>query len=56
MRSSTVKIAIIGGTGFVGSYIVDALIDAGHEPYGLVRSGSEDKLHRAGECRVTSGE
>jgi NADH dehydrogenase len=51
-----VKIAIIGGTGFVGSYIVDALIDAGHEPHVLVRSGSEDKLHRAGECRVTTGD
>jgi NADH dehydrogenase len=56
MRSSTVKIAIIGGTGFVGSYIVDALIDAGHEPHVLVRSGSEDKLHRADECRITTGD
>jgi uncharacterized protein YbjT (DUF2867 family) len=32
-----VKVAIIGGTGFVGSYIVDALLDAGHEPHVLVR-------------------
>jgi len=51
-----VKVAIIGGTGFVGSYIVDALLDAGHEPHVLVRSGSEGKLHRADECRVTSGD
>jgi NADH dehydrogenase len=51
-----VKVAIIGGTGFVGSYLVDALIDAGHEPHVLVRSGSEDKLHRAGECRLTTGD
>jgi NADH dehydrogenase len=51
-----VKVAIIGGTGFVGSYIVDALIDAGHEPHLLVRSGSEDKLHRAGECKLTTGD
>lgn len=50
------KVAIIGGTGFVGSYIVDALLDAGHEPHVLVRSGSEGKLHRADECRVTSGD
>ncbi len=50
------KVAIIGGTGFVGSYIVDALIDAGHEPHVLVRPGSEDKLHRAGECQLTTGE
>jgi len=51
-----VKTAIIGGTGFVGSYIVDALLDAGHEPHVLVRSGSEAKLHRAGECKVTTGD
>ena len=50
------KVAIIGGTGFVGSYIVDALIDAGHEPHVLVRSGSENKLHRANECRLTTGD
>ena len=50
------KTAIIGGTGFVGSYIVDALLDAGHEPHVLVRSGSEAKLHRAGECKVTTGD
>ena len=50
------KVAIIGGTGFVGSYIVDALLDAGHEPHVLVRSGSEGKLHRANECEVTSGD
>lgn len=50
------KVAIIGGTGFVGSYIVEALIDAGHEPHVLVRPGSEDKLHRAGECQLTTGE
>ena len=50
------KTAIIGGTGFVGSYIVDALLDAGHEPHVLVRSGSAAKLHRAGECKVTTGD
>ena len=50
------KIAIIGGTGFVGSYLVDALLDAGHEPHVLVRSGSEGKLHRADECKVRMGD
>ncbi|HSM29994.1 MAG TPA: NAD(P)H-binding protein [Woeseiaceae bacterium] len=49
------KAAVIGGTGFVGSYVVDALLDAGHEPHLLVRSGSEDKVHRASECRITKG-
>ena len=35
------RVAIIGGTGFVGSYIVDELCDAGHEVSLLVRPGSE---------------
>jgi len=51
-----VKVAIIGGTGFVGSYLIDALLDAGHEPHVLVRSGSEGKLHRADECELTTGD
>ena len=34
------RVAIIGGTGFVGSYLVDALVKAGHEPSLLVRPGS----------------
>ena len=50
------KVAIIGGTGFVGGYIVDALLAAGHEPHVLVRPGSEDKLHKADQCRITSGD
>lgn len=50
------KVAIIGGTGFVGSYLIDALLDAGHEPHVLVRSGSEGKLHRANECELTTGD
>lgn len=50
------KIAVIGGTGFVGGYLVDALLDAGHEPHVLVRSGSEGKLHRADECMITKGD
>ncbi len=50
------KVAVIGGTGFVGSYLVDALLDAGHEPHVLVRPGSEGKLHRANECHITTGD
>ncbi len=38
------KISIIGGTGFVGSYLIDALVQAGHSLRLLVREGSENKL------------
>lgn len=50
------RVAIFGGTGFVGSYIVDALLDNGHEPSLLVRAGSGDKLLRGDECRITEGD
>ncbi|KAA6184325.1 NAD(P)H-binding protein [Thiohalocapsa marina] len=38
------KIGIIGGTGFVGSHVVDRLCADGHEVRLLVRPGSEDRL------------
>lgn len=50
------KVAIIGGTGFVGSYVTNALIDAGHEPSLLVRAGSESKVSRPDQVRVTTGD
>lgn len=50
------KVSLIGGTGFVGSYIVDALLQAGHTPRLLVRAGSEHKLHRAAECETVTGD
>ena len=50
------RTAIFGGTGFVGSYLVDALLDAGHEPSLLIRTGSEKKVRHADHCRLTVGE
>lgn len=50
------RVAVIGGTGFVGSYIVDALVACGHEPSLLVRPGSESKVRNAERCRITTGE
>jgi len=39
------RVAIFGGTGFVGSYLVDELLERGHHPVLLVRSGSEYKVN-----------
>ena len=50
------KVALFGGTGFVGSYMVDALLDGGHEPALLVREGSEQKVRRKDECRIVMGD
>jgi NADH dehydrogenase len=50
------RVALIGGTGFVGGYLVDALLDAGHEPALLVRPGSGGKVRRPDSCRITAGD
>ncbi len=50
------KVAIVGGTGFIGSYLVDALLDAGHTPRLLVRPGSAAKLRQAERCETVEGD
>jgi uncharacterized protein YbjT (DUF2867 family) len=50
------QVAIVGGTGFVGSHLVVALVEQGHRPAVLVRPGSESRLVRADACRVVSGD
>jgi NADH dehydrogenase len=50
------RVALIGGTGFVGSYLVDALLEAGHEPVLLVREGSENKVRQKDRVRLVSGD
>ena len=49
------RVSIIGGTGFVGGYLVDALVEHGHEPALLVRPGSRQKLHRPDDCHLVAG-
>ncbi|MEQ8204959.1 MAG: NAD(P)H-binding protein [Woeseia sp.] len=49
------RVALIGGTGFVGSYIIDALLAAGHQPVVLVRPGSEHRVREAGKCTMVGG-
>lgn len=49
-------VTIIGGTGFVGSYLVDELVARGHRPRLLVRAGSEHKVRAREQCDVITGE
>lgn len=49
-------IAIFGGSGFVGGYLTDHLLEAGHELSLLVRPGSEEKIPQASRCRLVAGE
>jgi len=51
-----VKVAVIGGTGFVGGYLVDALVEKGHEVSVLVRQGSESKLRASEAVRAVPGD
>ncbi len=50
------KVAIIGGTGFVGSYVVESLVAAGHEVSLLVRKGSEHKTPDVAIWRKVAGD
>jgi NADH dehydrogenase len=50
------KVTVIGGTGFVGSHLIDRLLEDGHTPHLLVRPGSESKVERAEACRLIPGD
>ena len=49
------RVAIIGGSGFVGGYIVDELLKQGHDVSALVRPGSEHKVRHSAAVRIVSG-
>lgn len=50
------RVALFGGTGYVGSHLVDALLQAGMKPVLLVRPGHEAKVRHRLVCEVVSGE
>ena len=50
------KVALFGGTGFVGSYIIDELLNHKHSPKLLVRESSEKKLLKASKCEIIVGD
>jgi uncharacterized protein YbjT (DUF2867 family) len=49
------RVTLFGGTGFVGSYLVDTLIAAGHTPRLLIRAGSEGKVRQPEYCETVTG-
>lgn len=49
-------VALFGGSGFVGSYLIDHLLEAGHAVSLLVRPGSEQKVVQAEACRLVAGD
>ena len=50
------RIGLFGATGFVGSYLVDALIANSFHPVLLVRDGSEAKLRQQKRCTIVNGD
>ena len=50
------RVAIIGGTGFVGGYLIEALLADSNDVVALVRPGSEDKLRGGGKVRTVAGD
>ena len=56
VEAKQMNVALIGGTGFVGGYLVDRLLSNGHSVSLLVRPGSEAKVANADHCRLVPGE
>jgi len=50
------KVALFGGTGFVGTHITEELINNHHNPVLLVRPGSENKVYLPDKCHVNIGD
>ena len=50
------RVALFGGTGYVGSYVIDALLQAGMQPAVLARPGHESRVRHRRVCDVVSGD
>jgi uncharacterized protein YbjT (DUF2867 family) len=51
-----VNVSLIGGTGFVGTHLVEHLLTAGHQPRLMVRPGGGARPSWLGVCETVSGE
>ena len=50
------RVGIVGGTGFVGGYLTEALLNAGYDVSLLVRPGSETKVRESQRVRMVAGD
>ena len=50
------KVTVFGATGFVGSYLIDELLDRGHHPVVLVRPASKHKVSQPARCTLVQGD
>ncbi len=55
-ENSPLRVGIFGGTGYVGSHLVDALLANDMHPVLLVRPGSEDRIEQQNRCTIVSGD
>ncbi|MFQ6613110.1 MAG: SDR family oxidoreductase, partial [Fidelibacterota bacterium] len=49
------EVAVFGGTGFAGSYLVETLLQHDHAVRMLVRPGSEKKVHPSWKVEIIRG-
>ncbi len=50
------KVTVFGGTGYVGGYLIDELLDKGHHPVLLVRPGGRHKVRHRERCTLIDGD
>lgn len=50
------KVTVFGGTGYVGGYLIDELLDKGHHPVLLVRPESRHKARHHERCTLVDGD
>ena len=50
------KVTIFGGSGYVGSYLIDELLEKGHHPVLLTRSESHHTVNQRQQCTLIDGD